>query len=216
MTSTASSNGELRKWKRDRKTVIPILFLQFILGAVVTTGWLYGGYYHCDFIIVPQSNTLSDIWIYYTRCCVLPCALVLCFSITAVMNKRTDTPAGNPLAGREELVQLEKNILSNTVEQIMLFLMVSLVLITYLDISEMKIIPLFATHWVIGRILFNIGYRIGSYYRALGMSMNIFATFFFLGLVCYLVYTRGFMYGISDQNITEAGLNAGNPLKAEL
>lgn len=213
MASKDLSPEEKRKWKQERKALLPIFLVQVAAAAVLTTGWLYGGYYHCDSIPVPQSNNLRDIWIYYTRCCVFPCGLTLFFSIVAVMNKRGSTPAANPLAGREGVLQLEKNILTNTVEQIMLFLIATLILMTYLETSEMKIIPIFASHWVIGRILFNIGYRIGAPYRSLGMLSNAFSTFFFLGLACYLAYTRGFMYGISGLSIIGVGRDAG---KSEL
>ena len=211
MTSSSASSEVRRKRKHDKKAWIPVLLLQIILASTLTIGWIYGGYYHCDSIPLPQSNSLRDTWVYYARCCVLPCALVLFFSIIAVMNQRVGSPAGDPLAGNEQLLQLEKNILTNTVEQMVLFLMISLVLITYLDISEMRIIPIFATHWVISRIVFNIGYRIGSRYRSLGMVSNFFANFVFLGLVCFFVYSRGFMYKVSDPGITGAGQSEGKP-----
>lgn len=215
-SNAALKPEEIRKWKEERKALIPVFLPQIALAIVLTTGWLYGGYYHCDCIPVPQSSDLKDGLIYYIRCCVFPCGLVLLFSLLAVMSKRVSTPSANPMAGKEHILQMEKNILMNTVEQIMLFLMVALVLVTYLDTFEMKIIPILAAHWVIGRILFNIGYRMGPQYRSLGMASNTMATIFSIGLSCYLVYTRGFMYGISDVSTIGAAGSPGTPVKAEL
>ena len=73
-----------------------------------------------------------------------------------VARKRGSIPALNPLSGNEHFLLKEKNILANTVEQALVFLMLSLVLTTYLDPSEMKIIPLYSLQWVVGRILFQI------------------------------------------------------------
>ena len=196
--------------------MLPMFLLQAALASILTVGWLYGGYYYCDFIPVPKSMGVRDIWVYYTRCCVLPCAVVLFFSIFAVMNKRGSTPAANPLAGKEHFLQVEKNILTNTVEQIMLFLLISIVLVTYLDQSEMKILPLFASHWVIGRILFNIGYRLGFQYRSFGMVCNIFATVFFFGLAFYFVYSRGYWFGLVTTTSATGTRQGASNTKGEL
>lgn len=190
----ATKAREAESLKEQRKNLL--LLLQLVLATAFSVGWLYGGYYYCDFIPVPKSMGVKDIWIYYTRCCVLPCAVVLLLSLHAVINKRTNAPAGNPLAGMEHTLQVEKNILTNTVEQIILFLSISLILATYLDQSEMKILPLYSSFWVIARLLFNIGYRMGPQYRSVGMLCNIESSAFFLGLVIYLVYSRGFWFGV--------------------
>ncbi len=190
----ASASGE--NWKEKTKEVAHVFLIEFVLAAILTSGWLYGGYYFCDFIPVPETMELKNIWIYYTRCCILPCIFALFFSIFAVASKRGSTAALNPLGGKDHLILLEKNILSNTVEQILLFFLISAVLITYLSQYEMKLLPLFSSIWVIGRILFNIGYRIGFQYRSLGMLCNLFSTTYFIGVICYFVYSRGFWSGI--------------------
>ncbi len=81
-------------------------------------------------------------------------------------------------------------------EQLLIFLLISLVLITYLDNYEMKIIPVYSFLWVVGRVLFRIGYGINPRYRSLGIMTHLLSTPFFFGVLFYLMYTRGFMYGV--------------------
>ena len=195
-----ASNGENavnESWRKQKKAAMPIVITEAVMSVILTVGIFYGGYYLCDSIPVPSSGTFADSMTYYIRCCVFPCCLVVFTAIMFVARKRGSTPAGNPLSGNEHFLLKEKNILANTVEQALVFLMLSLVLTTYLDPSKMKIIPLYSLQWVVGRILFQIGYGINPVlYRAFGMLMNIGATFLFIGVVSYLICTRGIMYGI--------------------
>ena len=178
--------------EQGQKNMMYMLYLQVILAFTTVVGWLYGGFYHCSFIPVPESMSGWDIAIYYIRCCVLPFTIVLFFALFAVINKRGSTQALNPLGGKEHLLQLEKNILANTIENGLLFLFITMILATYLDQSEMKLLPLYSSLWVIGRVLFNIGYRISFKYRSYGMLCNIFPCVFFMGLILYFTYSRGF------------------------
>ena len=191
-----TAEDKLKSWEKERKAIIPVYIAEAVTGVILTVGIFYGGFYLCDSIPVPRSGTFADSMTYYIRCCVFPCCLVVFAAILLVARKRGSTPALNPLSGNEHFLLKEKNILANTVEQALVFLMLSLVLTTYLDPSEMKIIPLYSLQWVVGRILFQIGYGINPLYRSLGMIMNILATFLFIGVVSYLIYTRGIMYGI--------------------
>ena len=126
----------------------------------------------------------------------LPSSSVLSVRCLKSGSKRGSTPAANPLGGMEHYLQTEKNILTNTVEQLLGFLLTVLALITYLEPLEMRIIPLYSLVFIIGRILFTIGYTISPKCRSLGMLINIHAAFFFIGYTIYLMYLRGFMYGI--------------------
>ena len=119
----------------------------------------------------------------------------------AVMNKRGTTASFDPLPGNEHLLMVEKNILTNTVEQLMLYLLVSITLATYLDRQEMRLFLLFASVWVIGRVLFSIGYRINFKYQTLGMMCNIVSTCYFSGLICYFLYSRGLWYGVATTTV---------------
>lgn len=216
MSSEKELNAAEEKllWKKERKALLPVFATQVFLSAALCFGVLYGGYYFCDCIPVPRSSDLGDKLTYYIRCCVFPCSVVLCIAIQSVANKRGQSMAANPLAGREHKVVLEKNVLTNTVEQTMLFLMITLVLTTYLNAAEMKIIPLYSVLWVIGRVFFRIGYAIHPRYRSFGVVTTLFTAPIFLILVGYLMYTRGFMYGIPSEAVGTG--EAATPSRAEL
>ena len=77
----------------------------------------------------------------------------------------------------EHLLQTEKNILMNTVEQLLCFLLLMLALTTYLEPEEMRIIPLHSLAFIVGRVCFAIGYSISPMYRSIGMSVNFYTNF---------------------------------------
>lgn len=208
--SSAELEAEKRQWAKERKALLPTFLPQLVGSFLFSAAVLYGGFYWCDCIPVPELSDFGDKMTYYIRCCVFPCGVILTFAVMAVANKRGTSCAANPLAGNEDLVLTEKNILTNTVEQTLLFLLITLTLTTYLDPAEMKIIPLYSLLWIIGRVLFNIGYRIHPKYRSLGMLISLVTTAFFIAVTGYLMCTRGFMYGI----VSIAG--AEMPPKAEL
>ena len=78
--------------------------------------------------------------------CAFPQALFVILAIFNVIVKRiiTAPAAVDPLAGNEHLVQGEKNVLMNTVEQVLAVLLLVLTLTIYLEPLEMWIIPLFS------------------------------------------------------------------------
>lgn len=162
---------------------------------VIVVTILYAGYYYFHSIPVPKSNEFSEKLLYTLRYCTFPQAMFLMFAIFRVGRKRGSTPALNPLSGNEHLLQTEKNVLMNTVEQLLCFLLFMLVLTTYLEPLEMRIIPLLSVTFIVGRILFMVGYSFSPKHRLLGMSMNFFSNFFSIGYIIYLMYIRGFMYG---------------------
>ena len=181
--------------KRNVK-VLPVYILQQFIGYAITGTILYGGYYfYCNSIPIPRSNDFSEKLLYAARYCTFPQAVFLLVAILRVIAKRALAGAVDPLAGREHLVQTEKNILTNTVEQLLVFLLLVVTLTTYLDPSEMRIIPLYSLDFIVGRVLFMVGYNIKPRYRALDMVTNLSSCFLFIGYVIYLMYQRGFMYG---------------------
>ena len=165
------------------------------LALVTTVSIFYGGYYLFPCLPVPASDDFSSKLVYTFRCAFAP-LLVLMTAILMVGNKRR-TSGAYPLTGKEHLLQLEKNFLANTLEQFVVFLVSTLVLITYLQGEEMRLVPLSAIAFFVGRVLFRVGYGIAYYYRGWGMSINFISQGFIIGLTGYLMFTRGFMFGIA-------------------
>ena len=203
------------KAKEERRKPLPLAlyFLEYFVALTLTVTILYGGYYYCHSIPIPRSNEFGEKLLYAVRYCTFPQAVFLLVAIMRVGAKRGSTPAINPLAGKEHYLQTEKNVLMNTVEQLLCFLLLVLTLTTYLEPSEMRIIPLYSLAFIVGRIIFMIGYSFGPKYRSAGMGINFILSFFFIGYIIYLIYLRGFMYGILTDSSNPAFTASG---KSEL
>ena len=207
--STEEQKAEIREWKSKRKEIMPVFLANVAISLVLTVGILFGGYYYCDCIPVPESNDLGVKLLYTLRWCAFPFAVLLYFMIFQVGNKRGSSPAANPLAGKEDFVQPEKNILVNTMEQIVMAVLILLALTTYLTPLEMKLVPLYVLQFLVGRVLFNVGYKIHPKYRSAGVVMSFAANFFFLCLIGYFVYSRGLMAGVPTITIVRPQADAG-------
>ena len=190
-----------------------IITLVPALATVVTI--FYGGYYFCPSLPVPASMDFTSKLIYTVRC-IFPPLMVLQVAIMLVGKGRLRfSKAANPLAGQDDLIQLQKNFLSNTLEQFVVFMVSTLVLITFLNTpEEMRLVPLYTTAFIMGRILFRIGYGISWKYRGVGMHINFQSTWFITGLIIYFMFTRGFMFGL-DTTTVPSGTNTGGE-KTEL
>ena len=178
------------------KEHLRIVLLHSFFGLATTIFILYGGYYHCPSLPVPASDDFSSKLVYTFRCAFAP-LVVLVVAVVMVGNMRRTTAAGNPLAGKDHLLQLQKNFLTNTLEQFVVFLVSTLVLITYLQGEEMRLVPLYAMTFFVGRVLFRIGYGIAYYYRTWGIMVNFFSSWFMIVQITYFIFTRGFMVGMT-------------------
>ena len=166
--------------------------VQLIIGTCITTGILYQGYYHWP-IPTPNSDDFMEKLVYSIRSTALPAGITLYMAVMMVAIKRSSTPAGNPLAGKEKFVLLEKCYLTNTIEQALILMFLVLTMTTYLQFQEMKVIPIYSGLWVLGRMLFRIGYGINPRYRTLGMGIHNCTSFYFFFLIFYLIFSRGLM-----------------------
>lgn len=93
----------------------------------------------------------------------------LLFSMFYVISKRVGSGAVNPLAGYESRVEIASKHFANTIEQFILALASQLVLITFIDSTQIiKFIPLLNLLFIIGRITFWLGY---PRYRAFGFMV---------------------------------------------
>ena len=84
-------------------------------------------------------------------------SVMICLLSKNVMHERSRT-AWNPLDQRhQEKTAVLGRILSNTVEQFIMFATSTLILSTYLNEGQMKIIPIFVVIWVMARLFFDYG-----------------------------------------------------------
>lgn len=173
-------------------------YLQLLLGHVILGGIYYGGYYWCDCIPVPSSTDLA-VRLSYTLRCTLPMFITLLFAVFGVaFHRMTNRKVhGNPLAGNDNLIQVDKNFLQNTLEQTVIAVGVLMVATTYFNEPDlMKIVPIFVLAFIISRILFRIGYGISPSYRALGITITLLNTGLLATYVMYMMFTTGFMFDL--------------------
>eukprot|EP00731_Ephydatia_muelleri_P030794 Em0022g308a len=207
--SMAQQRGKESREKTDGYPSKAILQLQFLLGLSLTVVIFFGGYVYCDSIPVPNEESMT-FKVAYTFRCALFTAICLLILILSTAIKRDALGAINPLAGKEHLIQVDKNVLTNTVEQFLVYLVSVMALATYLDTPEqLKLIPLYTTAFIVGRVLFRIGYGINPGYRSVGMTINIVSSVYIVGFTLYLMYTKGFMHNITASGGVPSTLRAG-------
>ena len=83
-----------------------------------------------------------------------------------------DTPdAVNPLLGAESMRwKINQRALTNTVEQLAIFLPLLFALSVRVDAAHAKLLPLLVVGWTASRLAFWLGYRVSPAWRAPGMS----------------------------------------------
>lgn len=158
------------------------------LGTVATS--LCVAYKYGKFIPVPSGLDVATKLGYTAKWLLLPSASVL----LAVMNVGRGRGQFKvwPLSGKEHLLELQKNICTNTIEQCCVFSFGLLALgATVQTPEQMRFIPTAAMLFLLGRILFMVGYSIRPEYRGFGMSINFALDFFTLGAGAYLMCKYG-------------------------
>merc|ERR1712141_37858 len=100
--------------------------------------------------------------------------------------------AWNPLDPKtQKNTDVLGRILTNTVEQFLIFVFSSTILSTYLKPSKMHMIPILIIMWSIARVLFEYGYKIHPLYRAAGFTSTLFVALISTTLVTYYQYIQG-------------------------
>lgn len=180
-----------------RKLYLP----QLALGLIFTASCFCIGYYFGGFILTMESHGLDlNFRISYALRCSFPMLLTLFVGILMTSIKRRLSDAVNPLSGHENLVQIEKNYLTNTVEQLILGFTLMLIIATYAETAEvLRLLSVYSYLFTIGRLLFRVGYRKTNHcaYREVGMSMNLGATFVMIAIVAYYFCVKGIRGGLS-------------------
>jgi uncharacterized MAPEG superfamily protein len=168
---TNSDNSSLAGLFQQQKTV----FKGIIAALVFSTTFVLIAYFLIS-LPLPILDTVEQRLIFTLRCQIFP-ALMLFAGIAAVGNDRFLSSAINPLISAEsEGTRVHLRYLSNTLEQFVLFFIASLVLSTFLDVHSIKLIPILATVFVLGRIAFWIGYLKNPLYRAFGFGVTLYPT----------------------------------------
>ena len=198
------------KYRKRRSTGIYILdpgilqiFLpQVLLGATFAILSFYIGYYHGEFILpftIPERKIHISNRFAYAIGCSLPMLLSLLAGIKRTAIKRAQTGA-DPLSGNEHFVKLHKNYTTNTLEQFVVGVTLMLIIAAYTDNPQvLRLLPVYSFVFTVGRIVFWIGYSIGSIYRAIGMIANFTSSNIMVGMALYYIWTDGIAALLSNQ-----------------
>jgi len=109
---------------------------------------------------------------FWARLSIWP-ALVLFAAVAGVMAARARSVALNPIDDPESrLHRISQRVLSNTVEQTLIFLPALAGLVAQIPLPNLGVAVLATALFVLGRVLFWAGYLVHPYARAPGMAMT--------------------------------------------
>ncbi|NUQ76107.1 MAG: MAPEG family protein [Polyangiaceae bacterium] len=113
-------------------------------------------------------------------------ALTLAAGIQRIATDRRRSDAIDPLAGMESRqMQVHARYVQNTLEQLVLFVLGTSALSTYLDGGSARIIPVLTSAFVLARVAFWVGYLRDPLVRAFGMAATFMVT---VPVLLYVVY----------------------------
>jgi len=119
---------------------------------------------------VADVATPSDRLVYAAWLSAAP-ALVVYAMFFSCLRLRDTPDAVNPLLGAESTRwKVNQRVLTNTVEQLAIFLPLLFALAVRVDPAHAALLPLHVACWTASRVVFWIGYRRAPAWRAPGMS----------------------------------------------
>lgn len=150
------------------------------------------------YVVVPPLRgveTPADRMMVALRCAGVA-ALTLFAGIQAIAGERGKSEAIDPIAGagrESRVLQIHARYTQNTLEQLVLFTIVLGALSTYLDAGSIHLLPILTAAFILGRILFWIGYLRDPMLRSPGMAI----AFMINGVsLIYIAYrTVGLLFG---------------------
>lgn len=113
---------------------------------------------------------------------------ILLLAMVCACFRLFDTPsAENPLLGGEsQRFRINQRVLSNTIEQFLVFVPLVLALAPRLPAGQVKLLPIAVTAWCLGRLMFWVGYHVAPHWRGPGFDWTISTSFLLAG---WFVYT---------------------------
>ncbi|XP_059078294.1 uncharacterized protein LOC131876813 [Tigriopus californicus] len=154
----------------SQTTAMPKIKTTTMMTYIILVLVILGIYNFVDFNL-PAMPTMVDRVVFMTRWHFLT-VLTFLHMLQFVLYKR-GTVAWNPMnPTTAHLVEVENRVLTNSVEQLILFVGTTTILTTYLEESRMALIPILIITWCFGRLLFGYGYIYHPIYRVPGFGIN--------------------------------------------
>jgi uncharacterized MAPEG superfamily protein len=129
------------------------------------------------YVLVPPLegvDTPADRMMVALRCAGVA-ALTLFAGIQAVAGQRGRSAAIDPIAGAGQeprALLIHARYTQNTLEQLVLFVLVLGALSTYLDAGSIHLLPILTAVFILGRVLFWVGYLRDPMLRSPGMAIG--------------------------------------------
>jgi len=181
------SSGHIPKWSAETERDVS---RRIVLGLILAGTLFTTGFYFFPLKLPIMDNVLDRL--IYTLQWLMFSALTLPMGMVGVFGKRRGTVAANPIDGKfEHLLQTQKNILQNTLEQFVFHFVGLITLSTYLSPETMKAIPMLVIVFVTGRIIFKVGYERDPMQRTYGFAMTFLPTVFTYMYCTYCFVANG-------------------------
>jgi hypothetical protein len=145
--------------------------------------------------VTARPAELSERLAFAAQWCVIPATCVL-VCIAMVGNHRFFTRAIDPIAGEngagasDRTLAIWKQVLTNTLEQAFLFAVIAPAFSVIAPQAWLKAIPILALLFVLGRVLFAVGYFIRPTLRAAGFALTCYPIVFLYGLTIWLYWFK--------------------------
>jgi hypothetical protein len=111
-----------------------------------------------------------------------PISVLVLLMVSACFRVFDTDNAEDPFANAESAAwKVNQRVLSNTVEQSLIFIPALLALSVRVDAQNVRILPILTALWCSGRLLFWVGYRVHPMWRGPGFEWTLFSSLTALG-----------------------------------
>ena len=183
----------------QQQSGLTLIYTQ-IVGALISMAmYFYIGFYYIP-IAVPENPNMTDRIIFTLRWSILE-ILPLFAGIHAVGSSRSNNLAiaSNPSDPKQVIPPggaVHVRFVAHTVEQLLIHLPGLFALASYVQPENLKLIPMIALLFFIGRIIYWIGYMHKPLYRVYGFSFSLFPALCMLGYATFCLLKSGATFGI--------------------
>jgi len=158
---------------------------------LVVGGGLAGGYYLLPpSVLAPEPGIAVAERLAFALRWDLPLFLWLMGCVQAVSSGRYRSPddiRGSAFNPPSKAIAVRRAVLQNSLEQVVLAVGAHLILSTVLRGDELRLIPLLVILFLLGRILFALGYASGPGARGFGMVITGLTNIVGYGVVAFLL-----------------------------
>ncbi len=171
----ASPSG-LATWIRERRATLKGITIGTVTWPVaLVAAWS----------LWPASAAPADRIAYTLQLAAAP-AILFMLMISACMRLFDTAGAENPLLGAESTRhKINSRVLSNSLEQLVIFVVLLLAIATRLPPTQLKLLPIATLLWCVGRVMFWVGYHIAPHWRAPGFDWTFYTTSLLAGWFIY-------------------------------